>query len=230
VKAKIAAKAPEVVDDFSYVSKIQLCRKDAAGVAISGVKVTWTSAKDGSVTNGVLDGYTSSDCPADKVIELAPKDCISRFNVVFDANGNGHSVIYRRRMGEAEESLGFGTVEASDFSADDVPASGCLSGYNFGWEAPSTTPSVGAARVGRSLAEANIVSLQGVVTLNNEGVEADLEVAEVGASATAIAEERIAVESTPADDDDELDGGVGKILVICIVLGAACGGAYYYML
>ena len=148
-----------VVDDFSYVSKIQLCRKDVAGLAISGVRATWTSSKDGTQTVGVLDGYTGSDCPVDKVIELAADDCITRFNVVFDANGNGHSVIYRRRMGEQEESLGFGTVTTSDFSADDVPASGCLSGYNFGWETPATTPAVGASRYGRSLAEANIVSL-----------------------------------------------------------------------
>lgn len=234
VKAKIDAKDPELVDDFSYVSKVELCRADASGTAISGAKITWTSAADGTVTKGVLDGYTDSDCPADKVIELAANDCITRVNVVFDANGNGHSIIYRRRMGEAEESLGFGTVTDADLAADDVPAAGCLSGYNFGWSAPATTPTAGASRYGRNLAEANVVSLQGAVTFSTEGVMADLEVAEVGASATAIAQERIAVEAAAVagTDDDKKSGGMGMgtIVIVVVVLGAIAGGAYFYML
>ena len=54
--------------------------------------------------------------------------------------------------------------------------------------------------------------------------------AEVGASATTIAQERIALESTEVTSDiDEKKGGVGKILVTCVILGAICGGVYYYM-
>lgn len=102
-------------------------------------------------------------------------------------------------MGEAEESIGFGTVTETDFSVDDVPASGCMSGYNLGWDAPATTPTTGASRYGRNLAEATVVSLQGVVTISSDGVEADLEVAEVGVSATTIATERIAIEATIVD-------------------------------
>lgn len=181
----------------------------------------------------MLDGYTDSDCPAEKVIELAAKDCITRFNVVFDANGNGHSVIYRRRMGEAEESLGFGTVTDTDFSVDDVPASGCMSGYNLGWAAPATTPTTGASRYGRNLAEATVVSLQGVVTISSDGVEADLEVAEVGASATTIATERITTEAAATveqTNDSTASGGIGTIILIVVILGAISGGVYFYML
>ena len=226
---KIQAKAAKIIDDFSYVSKIELCRADSSGTAISGVKVTWTNFKDGTVTNGVLDGYTNSDCPVDKVVELAANDCITRFNVVFDANGNGHSVIYRRRMGESEESLGFGTVTASDFSADDVPTSGCLSGYNMGWYAPATTPTTGTSRYGRNLAEANIVTLQGIVTISSDGIQEDLMVTEIEVSALAIAEERIALELANATNDLTENGGNSKYLVPIVIIAAIAAGVYYFV-
>jgi len=227
--AKINAKAAKIIDDFSYVSKIELCRADSSGTAISGVKVTWTNFNDGTVTNGVLDGYTDSDCPVDKVIELAAKDCITRFNVVFDANGNGHSIIYRRRMGESEESLGFGTVTESDFSADDVPSSGCLSGYNMGWGAPATTPTAGASRYGRNLAEVNIVTLQGIVTISSDGIQEDLMVTEVSTSALAITQDRIADEVAKAADDLKKNGINSMYFIPVVILGAICVGVYFYM-
>ena len=226
---KIQAKAAKIIDDFSYVSKIELCRADSSGTAISGVKVTWTNFKDGTVTNGVLDGYTNSDCPVDKVVELAANDCITRFNVVFDANGNGHSVIYRRRMGESEESFGFGTVTESDFSADDVPNSGCLSGYNLGWYAPATTPTTGASRYGRSLSEANIVTLQGIVTISSDGIQEDLMVTEIEVSALAIAEERIALELANVTKDLTENGGNSKYLVPIVIIAAIAAGVYYFV-
>lgn len=164
---------PVVIDDYSYVSRVAICRADSSAEMISGVKMTFTNTRDNAETEEPLEGYSGSQCPLDKVIELNATDCITRFNVVFDQLGNGHSIIYRRREGEAEETIGFGNVTTADFSTDDVPASGCLSGYNFGFDSPIIDAS------GRRLASDSEVSMQGAYTVSNEGAETDLEMAEI---------------------------------------------------
>ena len=96
----------KIVDDTTYVSKIQVCRQSADSEQITGVKVTFKNAGTGIETEGEIEGNVESECPSDKVIELEKTDCITRLNIAFDDAGNGHSLIFRRREGTDEETMG----------------------------------------------------------------------------------------------------------------------------
>ena len=87
-----------------------------------------------------------------------------------------------------EEDIGFGAVTQADKNSDNVPAAGCLSGYKLGFERPAGDSPVVSA--GRSLAETEIVTLQGVITINSESVDEELAEEEIALIAEEITIER----------------------------------------
>ena len=66
---------------------------------------------------------------------LESTDCITKLNVAFDRFGNGHSIIYRRREADKVETEGYDSVTSVALAYDDIPAAGCLSGYQLGFAA-----------------------------------------------------------------------------------------------
>ena len=99
----------------SYVSKINVCRApngEGNPEQITGVKVTFrdTATKvEYEEMEGSKDGdgkVREMDCSEDNAIELEENDCITRLNIAFDDTGSGHSLVYRRRQGTAEETKG----------------------------------------------------------------------------------------------------------------------------
>lgn len=151
VQEKLTAQEPKIVDDKSYISRIKVCH-GADEELISGLQFVFKSTATGIETTEPLEGYTGSECPEDKEISLGDTDCITKLNVAFDENGNGFGLIYRRREATDEESMGFKEVTTSDLEKDNVPAAGCLNGYNLGFDTPaSSEPTVGASRSGRFL-------------------------------------------------------------------------------
>lgn len=175
----------------SYVSKINVCHAPSGKGSpeqITGVKVTFKNAATGVETSDGIEGNAASECPTDKVIELEENDCITRLNIAFDDSGSGHSLVYRRRQGTAEETKGLKkNFRAEDVTNDDVPATGCLSGYNlgFGAPAPATTPTVSASRalsamhptVGTGIWE----TLMGMITISSGALDEQLAEAELTA-------------------------------------------------
>ena len=180
----------------SYVSKINVCRAPSGEgnpEQITGVKVTFKdSATKVEVTEmeGSKDGagnIREMDCSdTEGAIELEENDCITRLNIAFDDTGSGHSLVYRRRQGTAEETKGLKkNFRAEDVTNDDVPATGCLSGYNLGFGAPATTPTVSASRalsamhptVGTGIWE----TLMGMITISSGALDEQLAEAELTA-------------------------------------------------
>ena len=93
----------------SYVSKINVCHAPSGKgkpEQITGVKVTFKDTATGVETSDAIEGNADSECPTDTVIELEENDCITRLNIAFDETGSGHSLVYRRRQGTAEETKG----------------------------------------------------------------------------------------------------------------------------
>lgn len=180
----------------SYVSKINVCRApngEGNQEQITGVKVTFrdTATKaEYTEMEGSKDGagnVREMDCSdTEGAIELEENDCITRLNIAFDDTGSGHSLVYRRRQGTAEETKGLKkNFRAEDVTNDDVPATGCLSGYNLGFGAPTTTPTVSASRalsamhptVGTGIWE----TLMGMITISSGALDEQLAEAELEA-------------------------------------------------
>jgi len=193
----------KIVDDTTYVSKIQVCRQSADTEQITGVKITFKNAATGVETPGAIEGNAASECPTDKVIELEETDCITRLNIGFDDAGNGHSLIYRRREGTEEETMGLKSdFKASDVTNDDVPATGCLSGYNLGFGAKATAiPAVGASRVrlnAHPVVGSSFETLQGMVTISSGALDEQLAEEELEA---VIVEEVVVIQQQVAAEE-----------------------------
>ena len=117
VQEKLTAQEPKIVDDKSYVSRVKVCHGSDREL-ISGLQFVFKSTATGIETTEPLEGYSGSECPEDKEISLGETDCITRLNVAFDDSGNGFGLIYRRREGSGEESMGFKEVTSSDLEKD----------------------------------------------------------------------------------------------------------------